>query len=81
MRGHSPENIRSQIIRERHAAENDLPYVPEAPRIIVSMAQVCAELVEAADTAPARKAIAGMNHWYKAYAVPHITTAIMWAKK
>jgi len=34
-----PENIRYQIIRERHEAGNDLPYVPEAARILVSMAQ------------------------------------------
>jgi hypothetical protein len=57
-----PENIRFQIIRERHETGNDLPYVPEAARILVSMAQACAELVGAADTAPAQKAIAGMNH-------------------
>ncbi|POA72570.1 MULTISPECIES: hypothetical protein [Pseudomonas] len=76
-----PENIRYQIIRERHEAGNDLPYVPEAARILVSMAQACAELVGAADTAPAQKAIAGMNHWYKACAVPHMTAAIRLAKK
>ncbi|BAV74748.1 hypothetical protein PCAU_2539 [Pseudomonas chlororaphis subsp. aurantiaca] len=76
-----PENIRYQIIRERHESGNDLPYVPEAARILVSMAQACAELVGAADTAPAQKAIAGMNHWYKAYAVPHMTAAIRLAKK
>ncbi|MHC8395574.1 hypothetical protein ACYZT8_18270 [Pseudomonas sp. LB3P93] len=76
-----PENIRYQIIRERHEAGNDLPYVPEAARILVSMAQACAELVGAADTAPAQKAIAGMNRWYKAYAVPHMTAAIGLAKK
>lgn len=50
-----PENIRYQIIRERHEAGNDLPYVPEAARILVSMAQACAELVGAAETAPAQK--------------------------
>ena len=76
-----PENIRYQIVRERHAAGNDLPYVPEAARILVSMAQACAELVGAADTAPAQKAISGMNHWYKDYAVPHMTTKIRQAKK
>jgi hypothetical protein len=75
-----PENIRYQIIRERHEAGNNLPYIPEAARILVSMAQACAELVGAADTAPAKKAIEGMTHWYKAYAVPHVTTAIRVAK-
>jgi hypothetical protein len=76
-----PENIRYQIIRERHEAGNDLPYIPEAARILVSMAQACAELVGAADTAPAKKAIEGMTHWYRAYAVPHVTTAIRLSNK
>lgn len=76
-----PENIRYQIIRERLEAGDDLPYIPEAARILVSMAQACAELVGAADTAPAQKAIAGMNHRYKAYAIPHMTTAIRQARK
>ena len=71
-----PENIRYQIIRERHEAGGDLPYVPEAARILVAMAQACAELVGAHDIAPAKKAIEGMNHWYKGYAVPHVMTAI-----
>ncbi|MHC8376663.1 hypothetical protein ACYZT3_11635 [Pseudomonas sp. MDT1-16] len=71
-----PENIRYQIIRERHEAGSNLPYVPEAARILVAMAQAGAELVGAYDVAPAKKAIEGMNHWYKTYAVPHVTTAI-----
>ena len=71
-----PENIRYQIIRERHETRDDLPYVPEAARILVAMAQACAELVGARDSAPAKTAIEGMNHWYKAYAVPHMTAAI-----
>lgn len=76
-----PENIRYQIIRERHDAGSDLPYVPELARILVAMAQASAELVGAYDTAPAKKAIEGMNHWYKAYAVPHMTTALAAANK
>ena len=71
-----PENIRYQIIRERHDAGNDLPYVPEAARILVAMAQACAELVGARNSAPAKTAIEGMQHWYKAYAVPHMIAAI-----
>jgi len=46
-----PENIRYQIIRERHEAGNNLPYVPEAARILVSMAQACAELASGSSTA------------------------------
>ena len=71
-----PENIRYQIIRERHDAGHDLPYVPEAARILVAMAQACAELVGAQDSAPANTAIEGMKHWYTAYAVPHMLAAI-----
>ena len=55
-------SIRYQIIRERHEAGKDLPYVPEAARILVAMAQACAEVVGAADKAPAQKAVAGMNY-------------------
>lgn len=76
-----PENIRYRIIRERNEAGNDLPYAPEAARILASMTQACAELVGAADTATAQKAIAGMNHWYKAYALPNMTTATRLAKE
>ncbi|MBC3948765.1 hypothetical protein [Pseudomonas folii] len=75
-----PENIRYQIIRERHERGADLPYVPEAARILVAMAQACSELVGAAEAAPAQKAIAGMNHWFKAYAIPNVVTAIEQAK-
>ncbi|WP_244561531.1 hypothetical protein [Ensifer aridi] len=42
-----PENIRYQIIRERHDKVADLPYVPEAARILVAMAQASAELIGA----------------------------------
>ncbi|WP_095100744.1 hypothetical protein [Pseudomonas sp. Irchel 3A5] len=71
-----PENIRYQIVRERHERDADLRYVPEAARILVAMAQACAELIGAAGAAPAQKAIAGMNHWYKSYAVPNMVTAM-----
>jgi hypothetical protein len=48
-----PENLRYQIIRERHEKDLDLPYVPEAARIIVRMAEACSELIGAAEGKPA----------------------------
>ena len=71
-----PENIRYQIIRERHAKGADLPYVPEAARIITVMAQACAELIGAADASPARTDIEKMIRWYDAHAIPGIKRAI-----
>ena len=71
-----PENIRYKIIQERHDKGVALPYVPEAARILVSMAQACGELIGAHDAAPAQQAIRGMNHWYSSYAVPNIKAAI-----
>ncbi|WP_116135248.1 hypothetical protein [Trinickia diaoshuihuensis] len=39
------EATRYTVIRSRHDADNDLPYVPETARIITAAAGVCAELV------------------------------------
>jgi hypothetical protein len=76
-----PENIRYKIIRERHEKGANLPYVPEAARIITAMAQACAELIGAADASPARHNIEEMIHWYKAHAVPGIERAIEDSRK
>ena len=48
-----PENLRYQIIRERHDKAADLPYVPEAARILVATAQASAELIGAGEKSPA----------------------------
>jgi len=71
-----PENVRYQIIRERHAKGADLPYVPEAARIITTMAQACGELIGAADASPAQADIEKMIRWYDAHAIPSIKRAI-----
>ncbi|CAN2533450.1 hypothetical+protein [Methylocapsa aurea] len=71
-----PENVRYRIIRERHERDADLPYVPESARIIMSMAQACAELIGAAEARPAEAEIQQMIHWYEAHAVPGIKRAI-----
>jgi hypothetical protein len=71
-----PEKVRYQIIRDRHAMGADLPYVPEAARILTSMAQACAELIGAADASPAMAEIEQMICWYEAHAVPGVKEAI-----
>lgn len=71
-----PENIRYQIIRQRHEVGDDLRYVPEAARILLAMAQACAELVGARESESVQKAIGGMNRWYRGYAVPNVVKAI-----
>src|SRR3712207_2424880 len=48
-----PETLRCQIIRERHDKAADLAYVPETARILVNMAEACAELIGAREAAPA----------------------------
>ena len=43
-----PENLRYQIIRERHVQVANLAYVPETARILVATAQASIELIGAA---------------------------------
>ncbi|CDY75200.1 hypothetical protein BGLT_04098 [Caballeronia glathei] len=71
-----PENIRYRIIRERHDSHADLPYVPEASRIMNAMARACGELIGGAHARPADAAIREMLQWYRAHAVPHLRQAI-----
>lgn len=71
-----PETMRYQLIRARHAAGNDQPYVPEASRILVNMAQACAELVGSQPTEGMRQALAHMLAWYPDHALPRIAQAI-----
>lgn len=71
-----PESLRYQIIRERHDAGADLPYVPEFARIIVAMAQASAELIGAKDSAPAQAALQQMMAWYRDHALPGLQQAI-----
>lgn len=71
-----PETIRYQVIRERHATGADLPYVPETARILLAMAQAGAELIGAADTAPAADDIRRMIDWFEGHAAPGIERAI-----
>ncbi|MCR8547673.1 hypothetical protein M4578_07525 [Salipiger sp. P9] len=71
-----PENLRYQIIRERHDQAADLPYVPEAARILVAISQASAELIGAGDTAPAGDGIQKMIQWFGDHAAPSVEQAI-----
>jgi hypothetical protein len=65
-----PENLRYRIIRDRHDKSIDLPYIPEAARIITKMAEACAELIGAGKTKPAEAEARSAIQWYRAHAVP-----------
>lgn len=65
-----PENMRYQIIRARHDAGADLPYVHEFSRVLTAMAQASAELVGAKESAPVEDGLRQMLSWYHAHAVP-----------
>lgn len=71
-----PESIRYQIIRERHDAGADQPYVHEFSRLLVAMAQASAELVGGKDAAPASASLEQMLAWYKDLALPNLRKAI-----
>ncbi|MCZ7450230.1 hypothetical protein O8B93_21835 [Agrobacterium rhizogenes] len=71
-----PENLRYQIIRERHDQATDLPYVPEAARVLVVMAQASAELIGAGDTTPTGDGIQKMIQWFENHATPGVEQAI-----
>jgi hypothetical protein len=71
-----PENARYEIIRRRHDEHVDLPYVPEAARIMTAMATACAELVEAGEATSVSDPVRGMIRWYRNHFDPHVERAI-----
>lgn len=71
-----PETIRYQIIRDRHDAGADRPYVPETARILLAMAEAGAELIGGAEAKPAETDIRRMIDWYRDDAAPGIEAAI-----
>ncbi len=71
-----PENLRYQIIRERHAQAANLAYVPETARILVATAQASVELIGAGETSPAGNDIRKMIQWFGTHAAPGIEQAI-----
>jgi hypothetical protein len=71
-----PENMRYQVIRDRHDAGADLPYTHEFARILVAMAQAGAELVGGKEAAPAAAGLQQMLAWYRDHALPSLRQAI-----
>ena len=71
-----PESVRYAIVRARHEAGADLPYVPETARILTNMAAACAELIGAEPTKPAADGIARMLRWYNDHAMPRLKTVL-----
>lgn len=71
-----PETLRYQIIRQRHEMALDQAYVPEAARILVNVAQACAELVGSGKPAPADDMCRKMAVWYREHATPLAERAI-----
>ncbi|WP_244562625.1 hypothetical protein [Agrobacterium fabrum] len=71
-----PEKLRYQIIRERHDTGVDLPYVPEAARILLAMSQAAIELVDAGGVTPAKQDIQKMINWFEEDLVRGIERAI-----
>jgi hypothetical protein len=72
-----PENIRYRIIRARHDGQNDLPYVPEAARILVAMSQASAELIDANISGNTEADIRKMIDWFRNKAATKIEEAIV----
>lgn len=72
-----PENVRYKIIRQRHDEGSDLPYVPEAARILVAMAQAAVELIGAGShEPPGADETRKMILWFGGHAAPGIEQAI-----
>jgi hypothetical protein len=78
--GTLPENLRYRIIRERHDKGIDLPYTPEAARIIIHMAEACSELIGAGEAKPAEAEARAAIQWYRAHTVPRVKQAIGMAR-
>ena len=71
-----PETLRYRIIRQRHEAGLDQPYVPETARVLVNVAQACAELIGAGTIDPVDQGCHRMVRWYDDHALPLIEQAI-----
>ncbi|GEP12839.1 hypothetical protein MGN01_46840 [Methylobacterium gnaphalii] len=71
-----PENLRDQIIRARYEKQNDLPYVPEAARILSAMSQASAELIDANDASKVEAEVRRMISWFREKAGPSVEQAI-----
>jgi len=71
-----PESLAYQIVRHRHEAGTDQPYVQETSRIIVNVARACAELVGAGRSVPLDNICSAMVRWYDEHALPGVELAV-----
>ena len=71
-----PESLAYQIVRHRHEAGTDQPYVPETARILANVARTCAELIGAGRSAPLDNACRAMVRWYDEHALPGVELAV-----
>lgn len=80
-----PENLSRSILCARHAAHDEPTYLPTAGRILVKVAEVCRELVDATtlDTPVTiqgtqrsmRDAVEDLDRWYQTQMIPQLTAA------
>jgi hypothetical protein len=71
-----PENVRYQVIRQRHVDGQDLRYVPETARIITAVASACAELIGGGKEPSGGDAMRGMMKWFRNHFDSNIARAI-----
>lgn len=67
-----PENLRYEIIRQRHDDATDLPYVPETARILTAVTAACAELVGAGAQSSSGIAMKSMADWFCEHFDPNV---------
>ena len=65
---------------DRHDKGVDLPYIPEAARVIKKKAEACSELIGAEEVKPAEADVRSASQWYRAHAVPRVQQAIAMAR-
>ncbi len=72
-----PESVRYAVIRQRHDARADSPYVPEAARFLVAAATACAEIIGTGKNPPGADGLRTMADWYRSHFDPNTKMAIV----
>jgi hypothetical protein len=70
------EQVRYQVIRERHEKDEDLRYVPETSRILVAVTEACAELIAGGENPAGGEAARRMAGWFREHFDPGVKKAI-----
>ena len=71
-----PEHLRDAIVRLRHARGADRPYVLAPCRVLVGMAQACAEVVGAREVEGLEPFVRESLAWYPAHGLPLLEQAL-----